>query len=52
MLLIGLESVCGILPRFLKGGSLYTSMFYNRWEDLLLGIDEVEDRMYGDKIMI
>jgi hypothetical protein len=29
----------------LKGGSLYTSMFYNIWEDLLLGIDEVKDQM-------
>jgi len=54
MLLVGLESVYGMPPRFLKGRSLYFSMFCNRWEDLLLGIDEVKDRMskIGDKIMI
>jgi hypothetical protein len=45
MLLVDLESVYGMPPKFLKGGSLFTSMFYNRWEDLLLGIDEVKDRI-------
>jgi len=32
-------------PRFMQEGNLSSPIFYKTWENLLLNIDEIEDKM-------
>jgi len=34
-----------MFPRFMQEGNLQSPMFYNTWENLLLNIDEIKDKM-------